>query len=123
MNSLIEQAPLLAPIALGILAVWMLLPREGNRAWVIAGLCGVSALLWLAKNFLPPVDNVVQAGMFYLFAGGAIISGTLMITEKNPVYAALWFAVVTLSTCGLFLLNAARFCLRRPWWCMPGRLW
>ncbi|HET6425751.1 MAG TPA: NADH-quinone oxidoreductase subunit J [Planctomycetaceae bacterium] len=109
MNSLIEQAPLLAPIALGILAVWMLLPREGNRAWVIAGLCGISALLWLTKNFLPPVDNAVQTGMFFLFGGGAIISGTLMITEKNPVYAALWFAVVTLSTCGLFLLNAAPF--------------
>ncbi len=109
MNSLIEQAPLLAPIALGILAVWMLLPREGHRAWVIAGLCGVSALLWLTRNFLPPVDNIVQSGMFYLFAGGAIVSGTMMITEKNPVYAALWFAVVTLSTCGLFLLNAAPF--------------
>lgn len=109
MNSLLEQAPLLAPLALGILAVWMLLPREGNRAWVIAGLCGVSALLWLTKHFLPPVDNVVQTGMFFLFAGGAIISGTLMITEKNPVYAALWFAMATLSTCGLFLLNAAPF--------------
>jgi NADH-quinone oxidoreductase subunit J len=109
MNSLIEQAPLLAPIALGILAVWMLLPREGHRAWIIAGLCGVSALLWLTKNFMPPVDNLVQTGMFYLFAGGAIISGTIMITEKNPVYAALWFAVVTLSVCGLFLINAAPF--------------
>ncbi len=109
MNSLLEQAPLLAPLALGILAVWMLLPREGNRAWIIAGLCGVSALLWLTKNFLPPTDNVVQTGMFYAFAAGAVLSGVMMITESNPVYAALWFAMVTLSVCGLFLINAAPF--------------
>ena len=33
----------------------------------------------------------------------------MMITESNPVFAALWFAVVTLSVCGLFLINAAPF--------------
>ena len=32
-----------------------------------------------------------------------------MITNRNPVYAALWFALVTLSTCGLFLLQSAPF--------------
>ncbi len=109
MNSLIEQSPLLAPIALGIIAVWMLLPREGSRPWVIAGLCGVSALLWLTKNFLPPTDHLVETGMLYLFGGGAVISGVMMITERNPVFAALWFAMVTLCTCGLFLINAAPF--------------
>lgn len=109
MNSLLEQAPLLAPLALGILAVWMLLPREGGRAWVIAGLCGLSAMLWLTRNFLPPTDNWVQTGMFYTFAAGAVLSAVMMITENNPVYAALWFALTTLSVCGLFLINAAPF--------------
>jgi NADH-quinone oxidoreductase subunit J len=47
--------------------------------------------------------------MFYVFGGAAIISATLMITDRNPVYAALWFAVTTLSVCGLFLLNSAPF--------------
>src|SRR5262245_56861806 len=32
-----------------------------------------------------------------------------MITQKNPVHAALSFALVVLSTCGLFLLQAAPF--------------
>ena len=32
-----------------------------------------------------------------------------MITDKNPVYSALWFALVTLAVCGLFLLNSAPF--------------
>jgi NADH-quinone oxidoreductase subunit J len=47
--------------------------------------------------------------MFYLFSGSAILAATLMITDRNPVYAALWFALTTLSVCGLFLLNSAPF--------------
>ena len=33
----------------------------------------------------------------------------LMITNRNPVYSALWFALVTLNVCGLFLLQFAPF--------------
>lgn len=47
--------------------------------------------------------------MFWVFATGALMSGVLMITARNPVYAALWFALATLSTCGLFLLQHAPF--------------
>jgi NADH-quinone oxidoreductase subunit J len=32
-----------------------------------------------------------------------------MAVEPNPVYAALWFATVILSTCGLFLMLGAAF--------------
>lgn len=47
--------------------------------------------------------------MFWVFGIGALMSGVLMITARNPVYAALWFALATLSTCGLFLLQHAPF--------------
>ena len=47
--------------------------------------------------------------LFWLFAGAAIVSAVLMITNRNPVYSALWFALVTLSVCGLFLLQFAPF--------------
>jgi NADH-quinone oxidoreductase subunit J len=47
--------------------------------------------------------------MFCFFAAAAIISAVNMITNTNPVYAALWFALVTLSVCGLFLLQSAPF--------------
>lgn len=47
--------------------------------------------------------------MFWLFAVSALLCGVLMITARNPVYAALWFALATLSTCGLFLLQSAPF--------------
>jgi NADH-quinone oxidoreductase subunit J len=32
-----------------------------------------------------------------------------MISSRNPVYAALWFALATLSVCGLFVLRTAPF--------------
>ena len=32
-----------------------------------------------------------------------------MITSRDPVYAALWFALATLGVCGLFLLQSAPF--------------
>uniref|UniRef100_A0A7C2NXN2 NADH-quinone oxidoreductase subunit J n=1 Tax=Schlesneria paludicola TaxID=360056 RepID=A0A7C2NXN2_9PLAN len=109
MDDLIAQLPLLIPLVLGGLAVWLLLPRDGVRAWALGGVCGLVALGALARHFAPPVDDSVHNVLFYLFGGGAVVVGTLMITDRNPVYAALWFALVTLCTCGLFLLNSAPF--------------
>uniref|UniRef100_A0A7C2PB16 NADH-quinone oxidoreductase subunit J n=1 Tax=Schlesneria paludicola TaxID=360056 RepID=A0A7C2PB16_9PLAN len=109
MNSLLLQAGVLAPSVLGAIAIWALLPREGHRAWVIGGMCGLTALLSVLGRLAPPTGEWLRDGLFYLFASGAVISGAMMITDRNPVYAALWFALVTLSTCGLFLLNSAPF--------------
>ena len=46
---------------------------------------------------------------FYVFALGAIVGGVLTITSRNPVYSALWFALVVIATAGLFLLAGASF--------------
>jgi NADH:ubiquinone oxidoreductase subunit 6 (subunit J) len=47
--------------------------------------------------------------LFYAFSTIAVVSGGLLVTQRNPVRAALSFALVVLSTCGLFLLQAAPF--------------
>lgn len=104
-----QLGALLAPLGLGWLAVWWLMPREKARPRVLGGLIAVAALLALQYSFLPPVGNVVRDGMFYLFAGTAILAAGLMITDRNPVFAALWFALTTLAVCGLFMLNSAPF--------------
>src|SRR5208282_5705768 len=55
-------------------------------------------------------DTIWQESvLFYAFAGIAVTAGVMMITQKNPVHAALSFALVVLSSCGLFLLQAAPF--------------
>ncbi|OYW22641.1 MAG: hypothetical protein B7Z55_04410, partial [Planctomycetales bacterium 12-60-4] len=109
MNPLPEQWRIVVPAALGALAIWMLLPRDGKRSWMIGSLCGLAALPLVFLTFRPAAEDWALDALFYVFAGGAVLSGTMMITDRNPVYAALWFALVTLSTCGLFLLNSAPF--------------
>lgn len=57
----------------------------------------------------PIAGEFADEAMFWLFGICALMSGVLMITAGNPVYAALWFALATLATCGLFLLQQAPF--------------
>jgi NADH-quinone oxidoreductase subunit J len=109
MDGISEQMRLLAPLGLGMLAMWLLLPRDGRRAWVLGGMFGVSALLAIQSLFLPPAEDWVFTALFYAFGGGAVLSAGLMVTDRNPVYSALWFAVTTLCVCGLFLINSAPF--------------
>lgn len=104
-----KNGALLIPVCLGWLAIWWLLPQEKGRSRLLGGLLAVGALLALQVTFLPPVGNIVRDTLFYLFSGTAILAGGLMITDRNPVFAALWFALNTLAVCGMFLLNSAPF--------------
>jgi NADH:ubiquinone oxidoreductase subunit 6 (subunit J) len=101
--------PLLVPVALGFVGIYLLLPKARQFAPILGGvLAGLALVLlgWLAIDHEAAWPEQV---LFYAFAGIAIVGGALLITHKNPVYAALSFALVVLSTCGLFLLQAAPF--------------
>jgi NADH-quinone oxidoreductase subunit J len=47
--------------------------------------------------------------MFHLLAFISVASAAMMITSRNPVYSALWFAMVLMGNSGLFLLQGAEF--------------
>jgi NADH:ubiquinone oxidoreductase subunit 6 (subunit J) len=100
---------LLVPAALGLAAVFLLLPRARRfpPLWgaLLCGLALVLAGLWLVR----PETALGETILFYAFAAVAVVAGVLLITQSNPVRAALSFALVVLSTCGLFLLQAAPF--------------
>jgi NADH:ubiquinone oxidoreductase subunit 6 (subunit J) len=97
------------PVGLGLIAVYLLLPRPRSYPprWgaIVAGLALVAAGFLLTRLGGAWVETV----LFYAFAALAILGGGLLVTQRNPVHAALSFAVVVLSTCGLFLLQAAPF--------------
>src|SRR5437899_4041871 len=97
------------PMLLGAVAVGGLLPKGERRSNLVAGLIGLAALGLIGTTALQPTGAAVQDALFYLFSGSAVVAGTMMITNRNPVYSALWFAIVTLSVCGLFLLQSAPF--------------
>jgi NADH:ubiquinone oxidoreductase subunit 6 (subunit J) len=106
-------APLLAVgcavlAVLGGAGVYLLLPRPRRHSLVAGGILALLALLTLGA-LLSPVPMSTETFLFYVFAAVAVISGCLLITQRNPARAALSFALVVLSSCGLFLLQAAPF--------------
>ncbi len=97
------------PMVLGAVAVWGLMPKGEHRPRLVASMIGLAALGLIGATVLKPTDHVVQDVLFFLFSAVAVVGGILMITHRNPAYSALWFAVVTLAVCGLFLLQSAPF--------------
>jgi NADH:ubiquinone oxidoreductase subunit 6 (subunit J) len=100
--------PLGACVLLGAVAVYLLLPRPRPYPPWIGGALGIVALV-LTGVWLTQMGASVETVLFYIFAGVAIAAGVLLVTQANPARAALSFALVVLSTCGLFLLQAAPF--------------
>lgn len=109
MQWLAEHWLLVLPMVLGAVAVAWRMPKGGRRPSAIAWGFGIAALGILGGTGLKPTGVVLQDVFFYLFAAVSVTAATLMITHRNPVYSALWFAVVTLAVCGLFLLQSAPF--------------
>jgi NADH-quinone oxidoreductase subunit J len=97
------------PIILGAAGYLLAVASPLRRRSVPAGICLLAAVVcgwafWWNKD-QPPVEGV----LFTIFAAMMVGSGCGMQVEANPVYAALWFAMVILSTCGLFLMQGAAF--------------
>ena len=109
LNLVRELWPVLLPPVLGFFAVWWLLPQARGSKTVLGTLVGGAGIL-LGARWLITVDAILaETVLFYAFSGLAILGGGLMLAQRNPVHAALSFALVVLSTCGLFLLQAAPF--------------
>ena len=105
------------PIAVSGLVLWCigvlwLMPGRRStsartpRTGMLVTAAGVIAFCFACGR---PQSAFAEEVMFWLFGVGALLCGVLMITARNPVYGALWFALTTLSTCGLFLLQQAPF--------------
>jgi NADH-quinone oxidoreductase subunit J len=99
----------LLALVLMALGVWWLMPRPNPRPKVVGLLAALGGTGLLPARLHALTGPVGETVLFSVFAATAILSGILMITNRNPVYSALWFAIVTLSTCGLFLLQFAPF--------------
>jgi NADH:ubiquinone oxidoreductase subunit 6 (subunit J) len=101
--------PITLTMSVSLAAIYLLLPRPRPvpRLWgaAAAGLALLLAGILIVRADVLAVDSV----LFYGFAAIAVVSGGLLVTQSNPARAALSFAVVVLSTCGLFLLLAAPF--------------
>lgn len=100
-------------IVLGAVGTYMMLPHRHGQAkprnMHVAGFgLAVLSVLLLVGLWTPP-GTFLSSLFFYAFAISAILAGILMVTSRDPIYSALWFAAVVLSTSGLFLLEGAQF--------------
>lgn len=100
-------------ILLGGFGTWLLLPHrlgriKPRRTQGFGALLTILALVLLSGFYSAP-GALLQNAFFYAFATSAVAGGIATITSRNPIYSALWFASVVLSTSGLFLLAGAQF--------------
>ncbi|HVT29752.1 MAG TPA: NADH-quinone oxidoreductase subunit J [Lacipirellulaceae bacterium] len=97
--------------ALALIAggVWWLMPRPARLPKFVGLLMAICGAGLLAGRLHAAAGPKAQSLLFFAFAAAAILSTILMITNRNPVYSALWFAMATLSVCGLFLMQYAPF--------------
>jgi NADH:ubiquinone oxidoreductase subunit 6 (subunit J) len=107
--------PILLVAALGLVGIYLLLPRPRTflpsfrlARWV-GGALAILALATAGWLYIRTEIVTPETILFYAFSAVAISGGGLLVTQRNPVHAALAFALVVLSTCGLFLLLAAPF--------------
>ena len=109
MEWIAEHWPGIASLALMGGGVWWMMPREARWPKAIGLIVAIIGAYLLAARLRAAEGELGDTVMFSVFATAAILSAILMITNRNPVYSALWFALVTLNICGLFWLQSAQF--------------
>ena len=96
-------------LCLAALGLWWIMPPRGRTAPLIGFpliAAGLGLLGWISGVAVGPLSETV---LFSVFSAAATLCAILMISSRRPVYSALWFALATLSVCGLFLLQSAPF--------------
>jgi NADH-quinone oxidoreductase subunit J len=114
---------LLAATALGAIGLYLMMPRE--RAPL--GRLGILLSLMALAGFFLYLVHVATTGIttpggtlgttgtgtppvyFYLFAAIMIAGSVGVVCQPKPVYAALYFVLVTLAGAGIFVLLLAEF--------------
>ena len=107
----------------GALGLYLMLPRgqAGSSAlsrWIGAALILLSFSLLLivpssVTELTPALLGLSGKTSFdvtyWILAVSSLASAVMMLTSRNPVYSALWFAMVLLSNAGLYALHDAQF--------------
>ena len=89
--------------------LWWLMPRDRLRSRIVGLTLAMLGCGMLAGHLAGTAGSITESVLFWVFAASAVACAILMVTSSNPIHAALWFALVTLSVCGLFLLQSAPF--------------
>ena len=118
---MLTAIPLFVASVLGALALVLLMPRPGRNLRPLGALIGVTGLgvAWLSialgtdliRHLSEDTLGLPREAFiyYYVFSFIAIAAAVRVITHKRPVYSALWFIMVVLSSAGLLLVMNAEF--------------
>jgi NADH-quinone oxidoreductase subunit J len=76
---------------------------------ILLGLGAFGYLISIAADWIAPGQGARPHVFYVIFSLIAVAAAVRMITHRRPVYAALYFVLVVLSSAGLFLLLEAEF--------------
>ncbi|MBK7404087.1 MAG: NADH-quinone oxidoreductase subunit J [Phycisphaerales bacterium] len=109
MDQLINPFLLYLGLAVGGIGLCVALPRRRVNPQAIGAVVGAAGIgLVLLGLGLKHPDQLPNYN-FYIFGLIAAGSALRVITHPRPVYAALFFIMTILSSCGLYLLLSAEF--------------
>jgi NADH-quinone oxidoreductase subunit J len=97
------------PIVLGVVGYMLAAASPERRRNIPGTLCLFGAIVAAWFLWWRLGGNLTEDILFTCFAGFMVMAACGMQVETHPVYSALWFALVILATCGLFLLQGAAF--------------
>jgi len=103
--------PYIACLTFALALFAALRPTKLSVRILMIAIC-VAAVGWLFGliiGSLSNFNNTSQGVFFVIFSTCSIAAAIRMITHSRPVYSALYFVLVVLSTAGLFLLLEAEF--------------
>lgn len=100
---------ILAGSAIAAIALWLAMAQRTAAMRYLGAAVTALGLFAVIGALDGPGGEVTGKALFWMFTAGAVGGGVLMITGRDPVHGALWFAVATLCVCGLFLLLSAPF--------------
>ncbi len=103
---------ILAIVILGGFGLYLAMPRGGSdrlSLWAWAPAAAALLLLWMF--WIAGFENAGagRALLFLPLATLSVVGAFMMVTRRNPVAVALWFATVVLGVAGLMLLLGAQF--------------
>ncbi len=110
MDLFVSPILLYSACTLGALGVALALPRRGISPQVIGFIIAGAALggLFLLLSVSSPGGSLPNPN-FYIFSAVALGAALRVISHPRPVYAALYFVLTILSSCGLYVLLSAEF--------------
>lgn len=97
----------------GGIGIYLMMPHRKQFAKPGVAFATGLGLIIFASIYLVGLGSgprPLVSGLFFdIFAVSSVLAASMMITARDPVHSALWFAVVVLATSGLFLLAGASF--------------